>query len=254
MDWNVERYNKTCSGVTERGIELIEYIKKSECNKVLDLGCGTGVLTNEISKFTNDVIGIDSSPAMVEKAKTSYPYLKFYLMDACSLEWNNYFDTVFSNAVFHFIMSQNILLNSINKSLKLNGILITEFGAFGNIIDLINAIAQVCERRGKKFKLRFYYPKLEEYEQLLKKNGFSTKTINIQKLDTKLPNGESGIRNWINQVFQVELDWFTLSEREEVLIEIENSLRANYWDGINWHLTNYRLFVMARKTNEIEES
>ena len=249
MDWNVERYTKTCGNVTERGIALVDFVRKNECKRVLDLGCGTGVLTNELSKCTDEVIGIDSSQAMIKKAQTSYPDLKFYLMDACSLEWENYFDTVFSNAVFHFITSQDILLKSIHKSLQLNGMLIAEFGAFCNIIDLLHAVAQVCEKSGKEYKLRFYYPKMEEYEQLLKKYGFTIETINTQKLDTALPDGEIGLKNWINQVFQVEMDWFSSSEREEVLMEIENILRTNYWDGINWHVTNYRLFVMARKNN-----
>jgi len=103
MEWNAQKYHETCGMVTEHGIKLVDILRKIRCDRVLDLGCGTGVLTNEISGFANEIIGIDSSPAMIEKAKATYPDLKFIVMDACSLCWENYFDAVLEIGSIKFL-------------------------------------------------------------------------------------------------------------------------------------------------------
>ena len=247
MEWNAEKYSETCGRVTEHGVKLIEILKDIECNRVLDLGCGTGILTNEISKFVHEVIGVDLSSNMIEKAKETFPNLKFTVMDACALPWENFFDIVFSNAVFHFIQSQDILLKNIHKVLTKNGMLVCEFGASGNIDNLLYAIAQACQKRRKIYSLRFFYPTVEEYKDLLEKNMFSIDLIKTYNLDTQLKGGELGLRNWINQIFDVEMKWFNNIEREDVLNEIESDLRLTQWDGLNWHLNNRRIKVIAKK-------
>jgi len=247
MEWNAQNYYETCGRVTEHGIKLVDILKEKKCSRVLDLGCGTGVLTNEISGFTDEVIGIDSSPAMVKKAKELFPHLEFIVMDACSLDWKDHFDAVFSNAVFHFIKSQDILLDNIYKVLKPKGLLICEFGASGNIANLLNSVALACNKRNKPFSLRFFYPKGEAYKRLLEERGFHVGSITTYDLDTQLREGKSGLRNWINQIFTVEMEMFDAFEREEVLKEIESDLRSTQWDGTNWHLANRRLKVIARR-------
>jgi len=247
MKWNAEKYQKTCGRVTEQGMKLVDVLRKFSCNKVLDIGCGTGVLTKEIAAFSHEIIGIDASQEMIEKAKAIYPELKLIVMDARFLQWENYFDAVFSNAVFHFIKEQDILLDNIYKTLLPNGLLVCEFGASGNIARLLNAVEYACARRGKPYSLRFYYPSEKEYKLLLENHGFFVESIITYNLDTKLTEGNAGLRNWIKQIFSIEMDWFGISERKDVLTEIESMLKNEQWDGYNWHLPNRRLQVIARK-------
>jgi SAM-dependent methyltransferase len=247
MEWNVQNYQSTCGRVTEHGVKLVNVLRKMQPGKVLDLGCGTGVLTNDIAGFSDEVIGVDSSSAMVGKAKSMYPEIKFYVMDACALQWQDYFDAVFSNAVLHFIMDQDALLNSVHKALIHNGLFICEFGASGNIIGLLNAMEQAFLQRGKAYSIRFYYPTEREYRSLLEKHGFIVESAFTYDLDTQLIEGEPGLRNWVNQIFNVEMDWFDSLEQDIVLTEIESALRPTLWDGSNWHLANRRLQVTARK-------
>ncbi|HCM91777.1 MAG TPA: SAM-dependent methyltransferase [Lachnospiraceae bacterium] len=55
----------------ESGAELTQKnLLESEKNLVVDLGCGTGTLTNLMYKKGYDMIGIDSSPAMLEVAQS----------------------------------------------------------------------------------------------------------------------------------------------------------------------------------------
>ena len=247
MEWNVQKYHETCGRVTEHGLKLINALKNIPNDKVMDLGCGTGVLTNEIARFAGKVIGVDASAAMIKHAAATYPDLEFYVMDACSLKWTDYFDAIFSNAVFHFIKAQDALLDNVYKALKKNGSLVCEFGASGNISRLLGAVEAACAKRGMEYFLRFYYPTKEEYKNLLERHGFYVESIITYDLDTILKEGEFGIRNWVRQIFNVEMEWFDAGDRDSVLDEIEDALRINQWDGNNWHLPNKRIQVIARK-------
>ena len=247
MDWDAEKYQITCRHVTDHGQKLVELLSEYHCKRVLDIGCGTGVLTKEIAKFANEVIGIDLSKNMIEKAKAAYPEL-LLVMDACSLEWESCFSAAFSNAVFHFIKDHDSLLDSINRVLLPNGMLVCEFGACGNIADLLETVEHACVKRGKQYSLRFYYPSKEKYETMLEKHGFTAESIIEYALDTKLAEGANGLRNWVSQVFDEEMGWFSVSERDDVLSEIESKLWDAQWDGSNWHLPNRRLRFAARKS------
>jgi len=75
----------------------------------------------------------------------------------------------------------------------------------------------------------------------------TNRDITVYTLDSKLKDGIHGLKNWINMVFQVEMAWFETVEQEQVIIEIEEILKSGFWDGENWHLSNRRLSVCARK-------
>ena len=251
MKWNANAYHDTCGRVTEHGVQLVQLLKEFHCGKVLDLGCGTGVLTNQIAGFASEVIGIDASPDMIDFARSSYPNIPFQVTDACRIPWTQYFDAVFSNAVFHFITSQDALLDSIHKALKPNGALVCEFGAAGNIAAILAAAEAACVTRGKPYTLRFYYPTREAYGHLLEKHGFTIDTLHTYDLDTRLREGAGRLRDWICQVFRVEMDWFNASERKAVLHEIETALRPALFDGTYWHIPNRRIRVVARSARRI---
>lgn len=96
---------------------------------VLDLGCGTGKGTIDVAARldgTGKVIGLDLSRKMIEQAKqnlagTSYNNVKFEVGTASSLEYDNYFDCVFSTNVFHHFQQKEDIFRRIWKSLKHDG-------------------------------------------------------------------------------------------------------------------------------------
>ena len=52
------------------GIELMLKLSKPQSNDVvLDVACGTGIVSCEFAKFVSHVTGIDLAPAMIEQAK-----------------------------------------------------------------------------------------------------------------------------------------------------------------------------------------
>jgi ubiquinone/menaquinone biosynthesis C-methylase UbiE len=62
--------------------EIINKTTPTTSSKILDIGCGTG---NQVANFGNkgyDILGIDISPSMIEKAKEKYPDYNFQVADA----------------------------------------------------------------------------------------------------------------------------------------------------------------------------
>jgi len=108
----------------ERKKLLLQYITPGE--KVLDLGCGNGRFYEVLGNI--DYYGVDISEKMIETAKNRYPKAKFQVTDALNLPFpNNFFDKIFSFAVFHHIPSQEFRLQFLKEArrvLKKEGLLI----------------------------------------------------------------------------------------------------------------------------------
>src|SRR3989344_4193757 len=78
-------------------VDLIESVLKKfgvSGNKILDLGCGTGLHEKEFSKRGYDVTGLDLSEEMIEIAKKRNPEYKFFIGDMSNFEVGEKFDAV----------------------------------------------------------------------------------------------------------------------------------------------------------------
>lgn len=247
MKWNSDLYDNKHSFVAECGKAMINFVNVSENQKILDLGCGTGVLTNELAKNGATVIGTDLSKDMINKAKSNYPNLTFRVEDATNLPFKNEFDTVFSNAVFHWIANQEKLLYSVYNSLKDNGTLICEFGAKNNISQIQTAFEKVIGQKGHSYCSPFFFPTKEEYKLLLEKAGFEVKHIIEYDRPTPLTNGEKGLRNWIQQFFASDLIKFSYEEKEQILFEVEKLCKKSIWEKEQWVADYRRIQIIAVK-------
>ena len=82
--WDPEQYSTRHHYVTDYGASLIGLLQPKPGERILDLGCGTGRLTKEIAQSGADVVGIDSSPEMIAKAKQDYPASPVRVADAAT--------------------------------------------------------------------------------------------------------------------------------------------------------------------------
>ena len=78
---------KYCEKIQESGgrqqiIEpLLVRIGNPRSMSVLDLGCGQGWLCNELSKRGSNVIGVDGSDRLIDRARGLFPLLEFHVFD-----------------------------------------------------------------------------------------------------------------------------------------------------------------------------
>ena len=101
VPWDPDRYHIFKAERSAPFEDLLALVEVRRGLRVVDLGCGTGELTARLADHLpeSDVLGVDASPEMLEKAAAQYrPGLRFELarLEEISGEW----DLVFSNPVF----------------------------------------------------------------------------------------------------------------------------------------------------------
>lgn len=106
--WSSSNYQTHASFVPKLGSIILGMLDAQSDEKILDFGCGDGVLTIELAKQCKSVVGIDASSNMIDKAKAITPpdtNIDYHVVDGHDLaEWYDAasdltpFDAVFSNA------------------------------------------------------------------------------------------------------------------------------------------------------------
>jgi trans-aconitate 2-methyltransferase len=93
--------------------------------RILDLGCGPGNSTAVLAAIFPgaSIVGLDSSPEMIDSAQKSGVEAEWVLRDAASYRPVGLFDLVFSNAALQWIPDQDSLLSRMYGWLKPAGVL-----------------------------------------------------------------------------------------------------------------------------------
>lgn len=256
-EWDTSLYDGKHSFVWKYGEEVIELLGPRQGERILDLGCGTGHLTNRIAAADARVVGVDKSPRMIEGAKENYPDLTFIESDATTLGFNSEFDAVFSNATIHWIKDQAGLTSAIWRALKPGGRFVAEFGGKGNLKAVRQALTRAISAASHQTNydgLERYYPTIGEYATLLESAGFRvTYSLHFER-PTKLENGERGLRDWLATFADNILNPLPPEERNKVILSIESQLRSELFRDGSWFADYRRIRVVAIKNPSILEA
>ena len=81
-------------------------------HSILDIGCGTGLLTAMAQQRWPDakITGIDAAPAMLVKARAKLPTARFVEADAVDLRLSERFDLILSSMVLHWLADPTAVL------------------------------------------------------------------------------------------------------------------------------------------------
>jgi len=124
--WQPSLYLEFEKERTQPSIDLVGRIDIDTPTRIIDIGCGPGNSTCVLrSRWPMaDIIGLDNSNSMLEKAKVSHPDMKWVLANAADdLSYLGTFDIVFSNAAIQWIPNQQSLLQRLFAMLNRDGIL-----------------------------------------------------------------------------------------------------------------------------------
>lgn len=132
-DWEPEKYLKFKQERTRPVHDLISRVELQEPERILDIGCGPGNSTAPLRERWpfSDIVGIDNSPAMVDRAQCDHPDIKFIVMDAGKdLSTLGEFDLVFANASLQWIPDHEALLPRLLGILRSGGVLAVQIPQF----------------------------------------------------------------------------------------------------------------------------
>ena len=128
-------------------------------DRVLDLGCGNGRNIIYFNEKLTDYYGVDSSSELIKIAKSKYPQKNFRVDDALELSFaSDFFDKVYSIAVFHQIPSQELrskFLKEVKRVLKPKGLVVLTVWKMHKLNHIILALKSYLMKFLGKSKLDY---------------------------------------------------------------------------------------------------
>lgn len=195
--WDPQSYMAHAAYVPAYGEEVLALLDPKEGERVLDLGCGEGVLTEKIAAVGAEVTGVDASAPQVDAARARG--LDAHVMGGEALDFGETlkpgsFDAVFSNAALHWIPNAEAVVRGVARALKPGGRFVGEFGGDGNVATISDAILAALEKRGIDGHLYWpwFFPTADAYRALLQQHGFKIEACGLIPRPTPLPTGLDG--------------------------------------------------------------
>lgn len=241
MNWNAASYQQQHSYVWQQAESLLSHLKAQAGEHILDLGCGTGQLTEQIAASGANVIGLDSDRAMIAQAQANYPHITFQVADAANFELPTPVDAVFSNATLHWVSQPEAAARCIAQSLKPGGRFVAEFGGKGNVKTILAALEKVSGRTGLN---PWYFPSLGEYAHLLETAGFEVVFAHL--FDRLTPLAEAGLAGWLTMFGQCFFADLSAAEWATMVRAVEEAASQLYQNG-EWIADYRRLRIVATK-------
>lgn len=244
--WNGEAYTEKFQFVHRYGEELIDLLTPVDGGFVVDLGCGNGALTQKLFDKGFDVLGIDASENMLEKARVLHPELDFMQADACGFKLKEKADAIFSNAVFHWIDDHRKLVKNIAENLKPGGELVFEFGGKGCAKTVHSAMEAAFEGVGLKYANGFNFCSIGEFAPLLEEHGFRVEYAALFERPTEQA-GEDGLEDWINMFLGAAFSGVDRDVKDLIMTRVGELCKPKLYAGGKWYIDYVRIRMKAVK-------
>lgn len=189
-------FNKSAlSWDTQRRINRAKLLANSICDSLgntneltaLEIGCGTGLISYELSDKFQKIYCVDKSKEMLNIMNEKIIYydirnLYIYNMDLLNNEeYFGKFDVVYSSMVFHHIVNIETKLKTVYNLLKKDGRLV--------IIDL-DKVSRLFHKDEKDFS-RYDGFDRAKLKEIIEKNGFQDISFQTVYKDEKIISNES---------------------------------------------------------------
>lgn len=248
--WDPDRYARNARFVSDLSAAVVELLNPLPGERILDLGCGDGVLTAKLVAIGCSVVGVDGSAAQIEAARKLG--LDARVMDGEKLSFSSEFDAVFSNAALHWMRSPEAVIFGVWRALRPEGRFVAEFGGHGCVAKIKRALVDALNRRGLdgEAAVPWYFPAVNEYSALLSKAGFSISTIALIPRPTPLPGDVTG---WLETFGESFTACLPPAERPAYIAEVREALRPELTNSEGkWTADYVRLRFAAVKQVQVK--
>lgn len=242
--WAPASYDTHARFVSDLAGGALSWLDAKPGERILDLGCGDGVLTARLADGGADVVGCDSSAEFVAEAQARG--LDVRLMDGEALAFEGEFDAVFSNAALHWMTRPGQVIAGVSRALRPGGRFVAEFGGHGNVAAIVTALRAIGLARGGDLSLAhpWFFPAPAVYQSMLEEGGLAVRRIGLFPRPTPLP---TGMAEWLTLFRKPFFQQFE-SKSETALAEVVELLRPSLCDAQgNWTADYVRLRVEAVK-------
>jgi len=196
--WSPADYAQNAGFVPALGAAALALLDPQPGELVLDIGCGDGILTQQIVGAGARVIGLDASPEMVEAARAKG--IDAFVADAQALDIDaqsgrfGQFDAAFSNAALHWMLNPAAVAHGVFALLRPGGRFAGEMGGEGNVAILRRGIREELVERGYSVPAEDpqWYASIAEFSQVYREAGFTDIEATLIDRPTPLPTGISG--------------------------------------------------------------
>jgi trans-aconitate 2-methyltransferase len=193
-DWDATTYDRIADPQTRWGRAVLERLPLRGDETVLDAGCGTGRVTEQLLARLprGHVVALDASEAMLAEARRrlepSADRLTFVHADlARPLPVDGPVDAVLSTATFHWVLDHDALFANLAAVLRPGGPLVAQCGGAGNVASVVRAAAE-AGRPMPPDRVAFVQP--DETVRRLEASGFRDIWVWLQQEPTPFASGE----------------------------------------------------------------
>jgi SAM-dependent methyltransferase len=240
--WDPERYARNARYVADLAAPAVELLAARPGERILDLGCGDGALTERLVALGCDVVGIDGSAEQVAAARRRGVDAR--VMDGRRLDFSAEFDAVFTNMALHWMVPADDVIDGVWRALRRGGRFVGQFGGRGCIATVVEAIHAALARRGLDGRLLnpWYFPGADDYAGRLEARGFRVDVIALARRPTALPGDYRDFMDTFGDAFTSAV---APSERRTLVDEIQESLRPRLLDPARGWIADYVVLRFA---------
>lgn len=266
--WTTTAYTAAASFVPLLTREILQWLDPQPHDRILDLGCGDGVLTSKIRSSGSRIAGLDASANLIAAAEKTYGSdegLSWKVLDCRYLENSGVveeggYNKVFSNAALHWILrdasTRMSVLRGAYGALRPGGTFVFEMGGAGNVAEVHTALLAALVHQGVAIERArdacpWFFPSEKLMREMLEEVGFSVEKMKLEYRPTKLTTEkEGGLEGWVRLMGAEFLDVLPTDGKKEAVVreacDVLHTVLSHEEDGSMW-LGYVRLKVVARK-------
>jgi trans-aconitate methyltransferase len=245
QSWSPELYEKNARFVSHLADDIVKMLDPRPGERVLDIGCGDGYLTEKLASHGATLVGVDYSETLVEAARQRGIDARHG--NGEDLQFDSEFDGAFSNAAMHWMLRADDTAAGVFRALKPGGRFVGEFAGARNAKIIRREIHAALERRGIDAGTidPWYLPEEDEYRRVLSGAGFVIKYL---KLFDRPVSIDYPLAQWIQTFGSPYIKALKNHDEQEFLSEISERARKELLqDDGKWTIDYTRIRFMAVK-------
>lgn len=248
-DWNPSLYLQYASERTRPAAELLSRVALENARTVVDLGCGPGNSTTLLHQRwpSARIIGVDSSPNMLNEARKALPDCHFVEANISKFRPEQSFDLLYANASLQWVPDHYELFPQLVSLLNYNGVLAVQMP--DNWQEPTHVLMrEVAYEQGYPDRGRTPLPGVHAYYDILTEAGcdvdiWRTTYYHIMESHQSIIDwvSSTGLRPWLQELSE--------SEQRNYLAHYHELLQEQYplQENGNILLAFPRLFIVARR-------